>query len=325
MRAVGDVSNEMLSFISPLGWLVRTEVFVADKWWPIVVTVIVSIVLFVVAFYFNGIRDLNSAFFPERKGKEQASAFLQTSFGLAFRLQKTNIISWTIALFLLSTVFGTILGDLERYFADNNMVQAILPNDPEFSLTQQFLTMLIAIMSMVSTIPAVMTIIRLRGEENKNHTEHLYSRSVSRTKILAVYITLSLLVSIVMQFFIAIGLWLGAKTVLENGLDIGETLSSAFIYLPGMLLVISVAVLLIGCVPKLIPFVWLYVIYCFIIVYLGGILDLPQWMTNLSSFEHIPQIPVEDMNDSAIISLMVISIVLTMIGLISYKRRDITG
>ena len=72
-------------------------------------------------------------------------------------------------------------------------------------------------------------------------------------------------------------------------------------------------------------FVWLYVIYCFIIVYLGGLLDLPQWMRNLSSFEHIPQLPVEDMSSSAVISLMVISIVFTVIGFISYKRRDITG
>ena len=102
VRAIGDVSNEILSLISPLGWLVRTEVFVADKWWPIVVTVLVSIVLILLAFYLNGIRDLDSGFIPERKGKDKASAFLQTPFGLAFRLQRTNIISWAIALFLLS-------------------------------------------------------------------------------------------------------------------------------------------------------------------------------------------------------------------------------
>ena len=325
VRAIGDVSNEILSLISPLGWLVRTEVFVADKWWPIVVTVLVSIVLILLAFYLNGIRDLDSGFIPERKGKDKASAFLQTPFGLAFRLQRTNIISWAIALFLLSAVFGTILGDLETYFADNDMVQAFLPKDSDFSLSQQFLTMLMAIMSLISTIPAVMTITKLRSEENKNRTEHFYSRSVSRTSVLGVYSILALLVSMAMQFFIAIGLWSGAETVLEDGLNLGETFISAFVYLPGMLIVISIATLLIGCLPKLSSFVWLYVIYCFIIVYLGGILDLPQWMRNLSSFEHIPQIPVEDMNDSAIISLLVISIVLTVIGFISYKRRDITG
>jgi ABC-2 type transport system permease protein len=325
VRAIGDVSNEMLSLISPLGWLVRTEVFVADKWWPIVVTGLVSIVLILLAFYLNGIRDLDSGFIPERKGKDKASAFLQTPFGLAFRLQRTNIISWAIALFLLSAVFGTILGDLETYFADNDMVQAFLPKDSDFSLSQQFLTMLVAIMSLIGTIPAVMTITKLRSEENKNRTEHFYSRSVSRTSVLGVYSILALLVSMAMQFFIAIGLWSGAETVLEDGLNLGETFISVFVYLPGMLIVISIATLLIGCLPKLSSFVWSYVIYCFIIVYLGGILDLPQWMRNLSSFEHIPQLPVEDMNDSAIISLMVISTVLTVIGFISYKRRDITG
>ena len=222
-------------------------------------------------------------------------------------------------------MFGTILGDLETYFADNDMVQAFLPKDSDFSLSQQFITMLMAIMSLISTIPAVMTIIKLRGEENKNRTEHFYSRAVSRTKVLGVYLIIALLVSIAMQFFIAIGLWVGAETVLENGLNLGDTLQSAFVYLPGMLLVISIATFLIGYLPKLTSFVWLYVIYCFIIVYLGGILDLPQWMRNLSSFEHIPQLPVEDMSYSAVISLMVLSIVFILIGFIGYKRRDING
>ena len=104
----------------------------ADKWWPIVVTGLVSIVLILLAFYLNGIRDLDSGFFPERRGKHKASAFLQTPFGLAFRLQRTNIISWAIALFLLSAVFGMILGDLETYFADNDMVQAFLPEGFRF-------------------------------------------------------------------------------------------------------------------------------------------------------------------------------------------------
>ena len=79
------------------------------------------------------------------------------------------------------------MGDLETYFADNDMVQAFLPKDSDFSLSQQFLTMLVAIMSLIGTIPAVMTITKLRGEENKNRTEHFYSRAVSRTSVLGVY------------------------------------------------------------------------------------------------------------------------------------------
>ena len=37
-----------------------------------------------------------------------------------------------------------------------------------------------------------------------------------------------------MQFFIAIGLWSGAETVLEDGLHLGDTLQSVFVYLPGL-------------------------------------------------------------------------------------------
>ncbi|MFP3491096.1 ABC transporter permease, partial [Staphylococcus sp. SIMBA_130] len=72
------------------------------------------------------IRDLESGFIPERAGKRSASVFLQTTMGLAFRLQRTNLIAWAIGIFLLSASFGAILGDLEVYFSDNEFVQAFL-------------------------------------------------------------------------------------------------------------------------------------------------------------------------------------------------------
>lgn len=43
------------------------------------------------------------------------------------------------------------------------------------------------------------------------------------------------------------------------------------------------------------------------------------------SFGHVPQIPVEDMNWLSIGMLVVVAIVLTILGLIGYNKRDIEG
>ena len=197
VRAIGDVSSETLSLISPLGWTVRTEVFVENKWWPVYLTLVIAFVIGLVAYYLNTIRDLESGFIPERKGSIHASAFLQTTIGLAFRLQRTNIISWAIGLFLLGASFGAILGDLESFYADLEIIQEFLSDNPEQSMTEQFIVLLMAIMALIGTIPVVMTVLKLKGEENKNLTENYFSRAVSRTRLLGSYILLGIVVSFI--------------------------------------------------------------------------------------------------------------------------------
>ncbi|MDD2555535.1 MAG: hypothetical protein PHN17_04190 [Syntrophaceticus sp.] len=323
VRAVGDVSSETLSFFSPLGWAVRTEVFVGDHWWPVLLSLAIAVVIMVVSFYLNAIRDLGSAFISARKGKEHASPFLQTPFGLNLSLQFTNIAAWAVGIFVISAAFGAVLGDLETYFADMEFIQAYLANDPGETMTEQFIMLLMAIMSMISAIPAVMTVLRLKGEEDKNRTEHFYGRAVSRTKVMGSYLLLAILVSFIMQSLVALGLW--SVGTMDDALTFSTALSSALVYLPAIWIMIGLAVLFVGAAPKATGVVWFYVVFCFIIVYLGGLFDFPAWVNNISSFEHVPLIPAEDIDYMPLTMMTIISIVLTIVGFIGYNKRDIQG
>lgn len=65
--------------------------------------------------------------------------------------------------------------------------------------------------------------------------------------------------------------------------------------------------------------------YCFIVTYLGGLLDFPEWVKNLSVFELIPQIPLDDLTFKPLIMLTLGSLVVSFVGFLGYNRRDITG
>ena len=325
IRATGDVSNETVALISPLGWMVRTGVFADNDWWPVIVALALSVVIIALAFYLNVIRDIGSGFFPARKGRKHASTFLLTPFGLAWRLQRTSIISWAIGLFALSASFGAILGDLELYFADNEFVQAFLPSDAGYTMTEQFITLLMAIMALLSTIPVVQAVLKLKGEESKDRIDHYFSRAVSRTKLLGSYYGLAFVLSLLYQGLVAIGLWSVGAAVMEEGLSFTTTISSAIVYLPAMWLLVAFAVFFIGVLPKATGFIWFYVIYCFIVIYLGGILDFPKWMNAISPFDHIPQIPADDMKVIPLITLTIMTLLITLLGFVGYKRRDIRG
>lgn len=323
VRAIGDVESEVMALISPLGWVVRTEVFVNNSWWPIAALLNGMGLLLIAALYLNTKRDINTGLLPDRKGKVRASAFLKTRIGLTWYFEKTNLIAWTIVLFLLSAAFGAILGELEVYFSDMDIIQAYFSEGSGVSLTEQFIALLMSILSIFTAVPVVSTILKLKKEEKQGRVENYYSRSVSRNSVLSSYYSISLLATIVMQAMIGLGLYITADQVLEEGLELSMVLSSTLVYVPAIWLVIGLATMLVGAFPKGSGLAWFYVVFSLIVIYIGGLIDFPDWVNNLSAFTHVPQIPIEEIDWPALGVLTSVALVLSLIGFIGYNKRDI--
>jgi ABC-2 type transport system permease protein len=325
VRAIGDVSNEVLSWLSPLGWILGTEVYVNNYWWPIFLTIGAALIIIAFAFYLNTIRDLGSGFLPSKPGKQHASRFLQSPFGLAFRLQRTGIIAWAIGMYLLGVSYGSVFGDLEAFFSNNEMMSQILTPVEGLSLTEQFLTMLMSVISMICTVPALMFMFKLKGEEKKDRIEQILARTVSRRKLIGSYFILSFLFGFVMLFLALLGLWSAASSVMEEPISFSLMFKAAMVYLPAIWVMIGLCVFLIGLIPKFTGIAWLYLGYSFFVVYLGGMLQFPEWMGRLSPYGHIPQLPVEEVNFLKVFTVFCIAVILIIIGFAGYKKRDITG
>jgi len=323
LRAIGDVNLEVLSMPSPLGWIVRSKVFADNAWWPVALSLAVFLLALVAALVLNGIRDMGAGFLPARKGRSHASPFLTTPLGFIFRQQRGTMLAWAIALFLLSASFGAILGDLETYFADMELIQAYVDETLPYSLAEQFATLTIAILSLFSTVPVIMTVLRLKGEEMSNRTEHLYSRAVSRARTLLWHLLASLMVGGWMQGMIALGFWMtGADSL---GPSTGSLLQSAFAYLPALWCASGLAVLLVGLLPKATGWIWLYLGYCFMVIYLQDLLAFPDWLTKASVFEHIPRFPLETLNVVPLLVLCALTVGFGLAGAAGYNRRDLAG
>jgi ABC-2 type transport system permease protein len=323
LRAITDVSNEALSWISPLGWVTKAEVYGSNNWWPIVLMVAASIVLFAVANYLNAIRDLDRGFLPSKPGKRFASRFLQSPIGLALRLQRVGIISWAIGMFVLGASYGSVLGDLETFFSDNETMKQLLQPKEGVTLIEQFIPMLMIIISLLATVPPVMAVNKLRGEEKKDRIVHLLSKSVSRTKLLGSYFLISIINGFMMILLAALGLWSAGNAVVEGGLSFEMIFNAALSYYPAMFVMISLAVFLIGYLPKLTSFIWLYVFYSFIVLYLGGLFQFPNWIGNISPFGHVPQTPIEEFSLQPLLLLSMVGIMLAIVGFIAFNKRDI--
>ncbi|MGJ9382695.1 ABC transporter permease [Salipaludibacillus sp. CF4.18] len=323
IRAVGDVSNAALSWLSPLGWVTKTEVYTANNWGPVLILVSVSIILLLFALYLNAIRDLESGFLPSKPGRRFASHFLQSPLGLAFRLQRTGVIAWAIGMYVLGVSYGSVLGDLETFFESNELMEQMLTPAAGVSLTEQFIPMLMLVITLLATVPPIMTMNKLRLEEKKERIDHLLSRAVSRAELLGGYVVLSIINGFVMLSPGAIGLWSAGAAVMEDGLGFGMIYAAALAYYPAMLVMISITVFLIGYLPKLTNLIWAYVFYSFIVLYLGGLFQFPEWVGNLSPFGHVPQSPIEKLTFMPLFLLSALAVVLLLIGFNGFNKRDI--
>ncbi len=325
LRAAGDVSDSALSLLSPLGWVTKTEAYAKNAWWPIFLLIGAAILLFILANYLNAIRDLGAGFIRVKPGKKNASPFLQSPLGLALRLQRTAGISWGIGMLAIGISYGSVMGDLESFFAENELLEQMLVAEEGYTLTEQFIPMLFMVLGILAAIPPILSAHKFIGEEKKNRLEHLLARAVSRTNLFSSYLFIAIANGFIMMTLTAIGLWSAAAAVMEEAFAFSAVYGAAMAYYPAMLVMIGLALFFIGCLPKFTPLVWLYLAYSFFALYLGRLFQVPDWAGKLSPYGHVPQLPIESMKWPTAIVLTVIAALFTALGWMGIKKRDIEG
>lgn len=318
--------NEALTAMSPLGLATLTKVYVHNEWWPLALLVGTAVVLAALAFFFHRKRDMGAGLLPHKKGRRNASVFLRGPLGLFARLQRTAIASWAIGLCLLGAAYGSVLGDMESFFAKNELIAQMVRSTngaDDVSLTMTFVTMILSVLAMLCTVPVITTVYKLKSEEKKGRLEHMFSRPLSRTRIFGSVILLACFVALITMTLAAIGLGAVGTAVMAEEMSLGTFLQAGIVYLPAMLVMMGVAVLFVGALPKGTNVLWIYLLYSFIVVYMGGMLQLPDWMAKLSPFGHVAQVPVEEMDWVATSVLLLVAAGCTAIGMFGYRRRDV--
>lgn len=325
IRAIGDISSELLALISPLGLILRTEVYVNNYWWPVVVMIVISLITALIALYLNSVRDLEAGFLASKLGRRKASTFLQGTLGLSLKLLKTVIIGWIVTIFIIGVSYGSLLNEVESIFENNEMLKQMINLQPGENFSDPFLVMLMVVISMICAIPVLIIILKLRGEEKNNYLENILARSVSRTKMITNFLVISLVMSLIFQITLIFGLWSTAIVVMDNPIALSKVFKIGMLCLPAIWVIVGIAVVIIGWLPKMTGVLWFYLVYSFFTVYLGSLLQLPKWMMDISIFNHIPSDLVETADFAKIIIMLILTIIMIIIGYIGYKKRDIQG
>jgi ABC-2 type transport system permease protein len=108
--------------------------------------------------------------------------------------------------------------------------------------------------------------------------------------------------------------------------QIPRLIGVALVYLPAVWLVIALAVVGFGWLPRIAAaLAWTAVGYCAVVALFGDSFDLPAWFQQASPFTHTPEAPLEAVTAAPLLIIGAIVVLLLAGGLAGFRRRDLAS
>ncbi len=326
LRAAGDVGNDSLSRMSPIGWAQMTSAYVDNSWAPLLLSVGLSALLTAIAYPLSGIRDVGAGLLRPRKGRGEASQALTTPIGLAFRLQRGNLLAWSLAMLLIGLSYGSFIGEAEDMLKSmGDSLKDRLPEAGGALFADSIAGMFMTVSAILASIPALQTILRLRSEENEGRIDGILSGAVSRSRRLGGDLAIAAFNCVIFLFMAGLGMGITGSQSMNDSGYLPAMIAAGLNFIPALWVVVGIAAALIGWLPKAAAVSWLIVVYSFIAVYLGGILQLPEWAMSLSPLHFVPRLPAAAFEWTPLLSLTAIVLLFASAGWAGFRKRDLIG
>lgn len=325
VRGIGDVIDDQgswLSWLSPFAWAQQTRLYVDLRWWPLVLPAVATVALLALAASLARRRDLGAGLRPPSPGPAEARPSLLSPAGLARRLTTSTFAAWAVGLVLFAVAFGTLATALDGMLDEIPVITDWIPLDLE-DVTRSFAAVMLSILGIGPPALLVWGVLQLRGEEQAGRLEGLLVSGSSRTAVLAGWcatVTLWALAALVL-----LGLGVGVGVMLATG-DAGwvvELTAASLAYVPATLLHGAVAVALVGLLPRWSALAWAPVLWSGLVVWLGGLLDLPDWAAGLAPLARTPLVPGVDLAWTPLLVMAALAVLLSAAGVVGLRRRDL--
>jgi ABC-2 type transport system permease protein len=321
LRMVGDLGSGSLSWASPIGWGQQMQPYSGNRWWPFLLMIVLTAALLVVAGLLEARRDFGAGLLRDRPGKAAAPARYAAPLGLALRLQRNAIIGWTVAMLLGAMLMGSIVQAMTTLLADaGSSTEALLRGKGVTAL----LALLVSMMALITIIFALQTTLSLRADEASGLIEPQLAGAVSRWTwalqrllIPAVWSALLLAVG-----GLVIGAVYGASV--HDPSQAGRLAAAALAYWPAVMVLVGLAVVLWGYLPRLAtPLTWGVMAAMWFLTMFGEVFRLPAWLLGALPLAATPYLPYESMSWPPLAIMTLLAGALTWVGLDRFARRDV--
>ena len=323
VRALGDIGGNVLTWLSPLGWAQAVRAFADERWWTLALCAVVSVGLVGLSFALATRRDLGAGMIAARPGPAGATGWVRSPLGLAFRLQRSALAGWALALVVTGVVYGSIGNDVDALVEDNPQLEDVFAALGEGGITDSYLAYASRTLALMAGGFAVSAVLALRSEEQAGRADSVLAGPVDRRRWAAGNLVVSAAGSVLAVVLAGLGAGLAYAVVTGDGSQVLRLAGSALADTPGTLVLAGFALAVVGLVPRFAAAAWGLLAVVAVVEFFGELLRLPGWALDLSPFAHLPAVPAEDLSVLPLVVLTALAAALAAAGLLGIRHRDI--
>jgi ABC-2 type transport system permease protein len=322
LRAIGDVGAPALTWLSPIGWYQQMYAFSGLRWWPALLLVAAATVTGAVGYAIFARRDYGAGVFASRPGPDRAAPGLGTSLRMAWYLQKGQVIGWTAGMVFVGLLYGSMGSDVEDFMGDSQASREMFMQGSE-DLVEGFYATSILMLALLASGFAISSALRPRTEEEDGKVEALLATGLTRLAWLRGHVVVTVLGTVVAVVAAGAGLAVGFGLVSGDGGTAVELAVGTVAYAAPVLVLAAVARFLHGLSPRAAPLAWLGLVFALVVMLFGELFDMPQWLQDLSPFEHLAAVPAEPFRWAPVVVLLLVAAGLSGTGQLAFRRRDL--
>lgn len=322
VRAIADISEgTWLSWLSPIGWMQQIRAYAGDRWWVLLLPLALAVLCVPLAFMLRDRRDLGAGFITDRPGP--AHGRLGTVEGLAWRLQRPVLITWSLVFLFFGLLLGSI-ADTATGFLDSPQAQEFLKQlGGTEALADAFLGTELSFMGIIVAGYGISAAARLHTEETDGHAEMLLALPVARLRWALSHIVVALVGVVIILLVGGIAIGVGAALATGDGGKVWSLTIAALARVPAAWILTAVVLVLFGWLPRWVPAAWGVFVAALALAEFGPLWDAPQWLMDMSPFVHSPRLPAADAATGGLLPLMLVALALLALGLLGWRRRDV--
>ena len=329
LRMIADSSHHLawLAWATPLGLIARAAPYADNRVLPLAVLTAFPVVLAGATLLAARRRDLGDGLVVVSDSHPPRNRLLRSIGGFALRRAARITLGWAIAIAAFYLLIGALLASVLEFFRTNPHIAelAATAGIDRLDSVNVFAAPLFSLLPVPAGLYAVVRLATMVADEKAGRWTLLFAQPISRARLISAEIAVTVGGVLALHCTAAVAMWVGAKLT-GAPLVFTDALAGAVNPVPVALLAAGAAALGVGWLPSATAAIGaLPIVGGFLVNAVMQTTKAPMWIGNLSPWAHIAAVPEAAPNWTATCIFVLISTILTALGVCGYVRRDSTS
>ena len=328
LRVVSDIvaGAAWIRWATPLGWAEELRPFAGPRPIVLLLPVASTLALLFVAARISRARDVGTGLVPTRDTARPSNALLSSPTAQALRRQRGILSVWVLGIAIFAAVLGAISTSISAAGISSNIRKEFAKFGSGSIVTPiGYLSFVLIVFIFAICLFACSQVGFAREEEADQQLETLLSQPMGRSRWLGGRLLLGAAAICVLSGLAGLLTWAGSASA-GVSVSLPRMLEAGANCLPISLMVLGLAAAIYAVLPRpstAISYTLVTVLFLWYLV--GSLLNVPQWLIDVTPFRHIGLVPTQSFQVGAALVMVAVGAVATALALVAFRRRDLLG